>query len=146
MTVEIKPITAEQTHTLRHDILRPGQPPENLIYPKDDAPNTLHVGAFLDGNLVGIASVFHDAPPGKIDEGDWRLRGMAILSDVRGRGYGAELLKRCIEHVTGQGGRRLWCNARAEVVGFYTRLGFIVEGEAYELPGLGIHFFMWRLL
>jgi len=41
-------------------------------------------------------------------------------------------------------GDLLWCNARTSASGFYTRLGFAVVGEAFELPGIGPHHLMHR--
>ena len=74
-----------------------GQPPEPK--PGDDAPDTLHVGVFVAGRLVSIASIYHEPPPGSNDPDAWRLRGMATLPDVQGQGCGRLALERCIEHV-----------------------------------------------
>jgi hypothetical protein len=83
--IQIHPITSEETHNLRHDILRPHIPQNELVYPGDDAPESLHAGAFYAGTLVGIASVFRDSPPGETNPTAWRLRGMATHSTMRRR-------------------------------------------------------------
>jgi ribosomal protein S18 acetylase RimI-like enzyme len=142
--ITVRPISAADTRPLRSAILRPGQPPHMLAYAGDDAPDTLHLGAFDNGELVGIASIYREPPPGEELAGAWRLRGMATVDKVRGRGYGRALLTACIEHIQAQGGAVLWCNARTPAMGFYTSLGFSVRGEPFELPGIGEHFFMWR--
>lgn len=51
----VRPISAAATRCLRGTILRPGHPPERLLYTDDDAPDTLHAGAFQGEMLVGIA-------------------------------------------------------------------------------------------
>src|SRR5690606_13479424 len=54
----IRPISAAETRPLRSLVLRPGAPPETLVYPGDDHPEALHLGAFEGDRLVGIATVY----------------------------------------------------------------------------------------
>lgn len=140
----IRPIPAAQTRPLRQRVLRPHQPPEAMVYPGDDAADTLHLGAFVDGALVGIASLYREPPPGEVDPGAWRLRGMAVTPEAQGGGHGRALLEACLVHARRQGGTRVWCNARTTASGFYTRLGFLVQGDVFELPGIGPHHLMSR--
>jgi GNAT superfamily N-acetyltransferase len=142
--VEIKRISSEETYPLRHDVLRPGQPPENLRYPGDDDLETLHVGAFVDDRLVGIASVYHEPPAGYTNPGAWRLRGMVTLPEVRGQKYGIQLLQQCIAYVTEQEGGILWCNSRLNATGFYEAMGFEIIGNPFQLQGHGLRYFMER--
>jgi GNAT superfamily N-acetyltransferase len=120
----IRPITAAETRLLRHSVLRPHQTLEQLVFPGDDAPDSLHVGAFMDGELVGIASVSRDPLPGESDARAWRLRGMATVEKVRGMGCGRALVEACVAHASIQGGTLLWCNGRTSAMGFYRALGF----------------------
>lgn len=140
----IEPISAEATRPLRQRVLRPHQTIEQLEYPGDDAPDTLHLGAFKKHTLVGITSIYHEAPPGMEDAGSWRLRGVATVPEVRGEGYGERLLCAAIAYVAAQGGTYLWCHARTTVLGFYERYGFQAQGEEFIAPGTGAHYFMWR--
>ncbi|MBA3438948.1 MAG: GNAT family N-acetyltransferase [Pyrinomonadaceae bacterium] len=133
--IEIREVSAEETRLLRSAILRPQQPNEESIYPKDDAPDTLHLGAYLNGELVGVASVYNEPPPSETNGDAWRLRGMAIRTDVQRRGCGRALLERCIDDVRARGATRLWCNARTTAVGFYQALGFSVQGEEFARDG-----------
>lgn len=143
---DVRPIAAEETRPLRHAVLRPHQPPAATAYPGDAAPETFHAGAFSDGELVGIASVYHESPPGAAEPGAWRLRGMAVLERARGNGHGEALIKTCVAYIRDRGGTYLWCNARTSAVPFYQKQGFQTLGEEYEAPGLGPHFFMQRSL
>lgn len=144
--IAIRAISAAGTRPLRSAILRPGQPPDMLVYPGDDAPDTLHLGAFEGDELVGIASIYHEPQPGDERPGAWRLRGMATIDRVRGKGHGRALLTACIDAIRARGGELLWCNARTPAMGFYKSLGFSVRGEPFELPGIGEHFLMWRAI
>ncbi|MCH8318681.1 MAG: GNAT family N-acetyltransferase [Bacteroidetes bacterium] len=60
----IRSISAADTRPLRQQLLRPDQHTDELVYEGDDANDTLHAGAFLKGQLVGIASVFRQPRPG----------------------------------------------------------------------------------
>lgn len=142
--VEVKFITSAETHPLRAAILRPGQPPETLRYPGDDADETRHFGAYSAGELMGIASIYREASPHEDDPNAWRLRGMATITVMQGRGFGRTILEACIEHVTRRDGTVLWCNARTSAVGFYKASGFDIIGEEFDIPGIGAHFLMLR--
>ena len=137
-------ISAQETHQLRAAILRPGQTSEQQVYPNDEMPVSFHAGAFLDGELIGIASVFHEAPPGETDLGAWRLRGMAVQEQARRQGVGRLLLESCLEHIEGMGGERLWCNGRVSALEFYHRLGFQERGEIFNIPESGPHYQLMR--
>lgn len=140
----VRSISASRTRGLRHAVLRPGEPWDACAYPGDYDLETLHVGAFAGGALVGVASVYRQAPPGQDDPGAWRLRGMATDPGARGQGHGAALLGACIGHVARMGGRVLWCNARTPATAFYTRHGFTVHAEVFEIPPIGPHVLMDR--
>lgn len=141
-TLTIRPISAEEARPLRHAMLRPDAPPEKSVYPGDDAPTTRHAGAFVEGELVGVATVLHQPPPGSDNMGAWRLRGMAVRGNTQRRGYGRALLEHCIAYLQEQGATLFWCNARTPAMPFYETLGFQTEGDEFltDEP----HYRMWR--
>jgi predicted GNAT family N-acyltransferase len=141
----IRRIEPEEVRPLRHRVLRPGQGVEETVYPGDELDDTVHLGAFDGDRLVGIASLYREDRAGG-PAGGWRLRGMATEPDVRGGGFGAELLADAAHHVRASGGDELWCNARASAVGFYRRAGFDVVSEEFEVPGIGPHVVMARAI
>lgn len=145
----IRPISAAETRPLRAQILRPGQPPENLVYPGDDHPDVFHGGAFEDDRLVGIATIYPEAPPDEYRNqlptgGSFRLRGMATTPDVRGKGFGCDLLEACFEHIRRHDANLLWCNARVIALDFYRRMGFETVGHEFDIEGIGAHYVMWK--
>lgn len=145
--LSIRRIDAADTRPLRQRVLRPHQPIDALIYPGDDAPNALHLGAFQDGRTVSIASLAPEPfalAPGEAHA--YRLRGMATLPALRSQGIGGAVLEAGIAQVAERGARLVWCNARVPAEGFYERHGFRREGEPFELPGIGPHVVMWRRL
>ena len=139
-SIKILSISAQETRPLRAAILRPGQTSAQQVYPDDEAPGSFHAGAYLQDELVGIASVFHEAPPGEEDPNAWRLRGMGVQADFRGQGIGRLLLEKCLAYVEQMGGEKLWCNGRVSALPFYHKLGFQEKGEVFNIPESGPHF------
>jgi GNAT superfamily N-acetyltransferase len=142
----INKASAAEVRPLRAEILRPGQPPEALVYPGDEDAGTLHLTATDEGLIVGIVSTMADGYPNSPMLGDWRIRGMAVRPEVRNRGTGSRMLASCEEHVRRQGGQRLWCNARVGARTLYERVGMTVEGAIFEIPGIGQHYLMCKAL
>jgi GNAT superfamily N-acetyltransferase len=150
----VRAVDAAAVRPLRSLVLRPGQPPEALVYEHDDHPLTLHAAAFEGDEIVGIATVYPEIPPqaqrGQIPDSaygagaSFRLRGMASHPRVRGRGAGRAVLERCFEHIRAHDAAYLWCNARLGALGFYEGMGFETVGDEFDIPGIGPHYVMWR--
>ena len=140
--MEVESITAKLARPIRHMVLRPNAPPEDSIYPGDDEPGTFHGGLYDGADLVAVASVFNEPPPGENDPDAWRIRGMAVLPKYQHRGYGTKLLEICIAYVNESDASQLWGNARTGAKKFYEAEGFKAEGDVFELPHSGPHYFM----
>ncbi|MBM3695502.1 MAG: GNAT family N-acetyltransferase [Actinobacteria bacterium] len=143
---EVRAVAAEEVRALRRALLRPHQEVEELVYAGDDHPETLHLGGFRHGRMVGIATIMFRPMPGRAERAAWQVRGMAVDHGHRGYGLGGLLLRRCLAHAAAGGGRLAWCNARAGSFGFYERHGFRRDGEPFELPDIGPHYRMFLQL
>ena len=139
MTTEIRPAPIDAVREIRHLILRPHQRPPQIVYEHDGDDDALHVGAFVGGELVAVASVTREPPAGEDDPTAWRVRGMATLPEHRDRGLGGRLLARCVEHARDRGATFVWLNGRVPATRFYERHGFVARGEVFEPPDLGPH-------
>lgn len=134
---------------LRYRVLRE---PLELTY-----ESTLFDGDGLESTLHGIGYL-HESPVLPVPVGCLtllvpqqqpepsqvlvQLRGMAVLEEHQGSGVGKALL----QHVHGMAREndwQLWCNARTKAVPFYAKLGWCVDGEAFDVPGIGKHFKMF---
>ncbi len=144
--METQRISAEATRPIRREVLKPGLPESAVHLPGDDDPSTMHLGAFVDEALVGIATFFPDPAPVDGSDTDWRLRGMATLEHVRNQGVGGRLLEEGVARVQAAGATRLWCNGRTRARAFYERHGFVVVGDEFEIPHSGPHFVFIRRL
>ena len=140
--VNICQITAAETRMLRGAVLRPGHPLESSIYPGDDDSESQHFGAFLNGELIGVASVFRQPLPGESDANSWRLRGMAVEPARQGQGIGRAILQFGVAQIAQRGGELLWCNARSSALGFYRGAAFVTCSDEFVIPDVGPHFVM----
>ena len=142
--VDIRRVEAEVTRPLRHSVLRPHQDPAELVYPGDDLPETWHGAVLEKGRAIGTASMYREGHPNLPPAFSWRLRGMAVAPEWRGRGLGTALLAAALEHVESIDDQGVWCNARTPAVAFYQRHGFRTVGDEFEPPDIGPHFLMIR--
>jgi GNAT superfamily N-acetyltransferase len=140
------PVAVEVGRPLRMAVLRPHESGDGPMYPLEEDPATAHFAALADDRVLAVGSVMADAHPHDPAPGDWRVRGMATVPEWRGQGLGARVVAALEIHAGAEGGRRLWCNARIGARAFYERAGWLVEGEEYEIPGIGMHLLMSKSL
>jgi len=144
--VEIRVITAMQTVPLRLAVLRPGRPVETAHFAGDEDRTTRHLGGLHDGRLVAVASLYRAQLPERPGESAIQLRGMATAPEARGMGLGRLLLEAAHEFARSRRARLLWCNARVTAAGFYQKLGFEILGGQFDIPDVGPHYRMFRVL
>ncbi len=137
-----KRISADETRSIRHKVLRPNQLVSACVYLGDDEPLTGHYGVYDGETLIGIASVFEEVVAHAPELKGWRIRGMAVLPELQRQGYGTRLLEACVHHAQDASGEIVWCNARTTAARFYGRHGFTIYGASFDLPGIGPHYMM----
>jgi len=143
---EIREITATETHSVRHPVLRAGKPIETCIFEGDEKEDNIHLGYFINCALIGIASLYHQAHPELKANNAYQLRGMAVLPHHQGHGYGEALVKEALVKVQVNNGDLLWCNARIKAVPFYKKMGFEVFGSPFDIGDIGTHYVMYHQL
>ncbi|MCB0793613.1 MAG: GNAT family N-acetyltransferase [Flavobacteriales bacterium] len=142
--MRIQFIPAKDTWELRHLVLRPHGTLADCDYPNDRDPDGFHLGAFSGERLVGIASFYKERHPELTGWIQFRLRGMAVHPEHRGRKIGARMMEFAIDHLGSRKADLLWCNAREVAKGFYLGLGMQTRGEPFDIAGIGPHFLMHR--
>lgn len=144
----IKQVNAAAILTVRQAVLRQGLPIEASIFDKDEDRHTAHFGAFIGDTVIGCASLVRNAHARFSPEFTQiaQLRGMAVLPGHRDSGIGGLLLRAVEKKATEDGIEVLWFNARIKAVPFYEKNGYIKEGDAYEIEGVGTHYFMFKIL
>jgi GNAT superfamily N-acetyltransferase len=117
------------------------------MFPLDKAPDSYHAGYFLNGELVGVGTIFREAEDGSTDKNVWRIRGMAVATNIQGRGIGGKILSALITYAASQGlPGEVWCKGRVTAENFYKRFGFVQASDIFDVPPIGPHIVFRRAL
>ncbi|GGH36505.1 N-acetyltransferase [Dyadobacter endophyticus] len=120
--IEIQKVNADDLLEIRHMVLWPDMPIEFVKVPEDESGT--HFGLYLDGSLVSVISLFGEGE-------NIRFRKFATLPGFQGKGLGSRLLQHAIAYAQTQGYTRMWCDARADALGFYERFQFKKFSEPF---------------
>jgi predicted GNAT family N-acyltransferase len=110
---------------LRNDILR--KPlglvflPEELEKEKED----ILIGAFEEDKMLGCCMLINTEP------GTVRLRQMAVINNLQGKGIGKALMQFAENIARDRGFRKITMHARKTATGFYEKLGYSTNGEEF---------------
>lgn len=124
---------------LRHRVLRPNLPISAAAFEGDDESETWHFALKLksSGEVVSCAS-FMKKPLRSIQA--WQLRGMATDQKHQGEGLGRILLSNAEEAIASDTNiYRFWCNARVSAIPFYEKMGWSITSAEFDIPGVGSH-------
>jgi ribosomal protein S18 acetylase RimI-like enzyme len=142
----IKKITSETTFSVRNPVLRPNLPVETCRFDGDNLPSTVHFGYYDNEKLVGIVSVFEKNNENWNNNRQFQIRGMAVLEEFQKKGIGEKLVQTVINLAQEKEIELIWFNARKNAVPFYEKIGFHINGTAFEIEGVGTHYIMYRFL
>ena len=142
----LKEVSVEEVIPMRVKVLRPKGPVADCTFSGDRNPSSYHVGFYDSGSLAGIGSVIQESENGQLNQGVWRVRGMAVDDSYRRRGIGSKILQELISYVKNQNGMMLWCNARTSAIKLYQRHNFKIASKEFSLPVIGPHYRMKRNL
>lgn len=84
------------------------------------------IGCFEDDKLEGCCLLT------KVDDKTVRLRQMAVLSGLQGKGFGRALMQFAENLARDRGYRTITMHARKTAVGFYEKLGYKVTSAEFE--------------
>lgn len=140
----VKKITSQATYSVRQIVLRKGKPIESCYFSGDDDGTTTHFGLFQEENLIGVASAYKVNNPIFTEENQHQIRGMAILEEFQGKGFGEQLLEAAEKYSCNEKSELIWFNAREKAVPFYEKSGYKIIGNSFEITDVGTHFVMYK--
>lgn len=115
----------QQMIKLRDAILRKplglGFTPEDLEKEKDN----MLIGAFEDERMLGCCMLVEEQPD------IVRLRQMAVLNDLQGKGIGRALMNFAENLARDRGYKIIRMHARDNAVGFYEKVGYKIKGDKF---------------
>ena len=110
---------------LRDDILRKplglGFTPQELEKEKDN----MFIGAFEEDDMLGCCMLVEENPE------IVRLRQMAVLNDLQGKGIGRALMNFAENLARDRGYKTMSMHARKNSVGFYEKMGYKVASDEF---------------
>jgi GNAT superfamily N-acetyltransferase len=125
--VSIEQIRHELTWQLRQKVLYPELEVREMSMEED--LDGIHFGAFKNGWLVGVISLFQK-------ENDFQFRKVAVDPSVQKMGIGSLMLNYVTDVAKAEGGKRIWCNARLSAISFYLKHGYAQTGSTYSKMGI----------
>jgi predicted GNAT family N-acyltransferase len=112
---------------LRDEILRK---PLGLGFSKeelDKEKNNLHIAAYEDDDrMLGCCMLVEEGPQ------TVRLRQMAVMNDLQGKGIGKALMQFAENLARDRGYKRITMHARKNSLGFYEKMGYKRVGKEFE--------------
>lgn len=119
--------TAEyrQMVKLRDDLLRK---PLGLVFTPQELESekeNMLIAAFEEEQMLGCCMLVEEKPD------TVRLRQMAVLNDLQGKGIGRALMNFAENIARDQGYKTISMHARKNVVGFYERMDYKVVGDEF---------------
>jgi ribosomal protein S18 acetylase RimI-like enzyme len=129
----------QQMVQLRNDILRKplglSFTPEELEKEKEE----ILIAAFEEEKMLGCCMLI------TLDPATVRLRQMAVLNNVQGKGIGKALMIFAENIARDRGFRKMTMHARETAIGFYEKLGYRVNGDQFEEVSIP-HYIMEKAL
>ena len=98
------------------------------------------LGCFDDERLEGCCLLTKAGADGEL-----RLRQMAVISGLQGKGIGKVLMRFAENIARDKGYKKIVMHARDNAVGFYEKLGYVKEGESFDELGIQ-HLKMYKSL
>jgi predicted GNAT family N-acyltransferase len=116
----------EQMVKLRDDILRK---PLGLSFTREELErekNNLHIVAYEDERMLGCCMLLEEDPE------TVRLRQMAVMNDLQGKGIGKALMQFAENLARDRGYKKITMHARKNALGFYEKMGYKTRGKEFE--------------
>ena len=111
---------------LRDDILRK---PLGLTFSKEELEkekNNLLMAAYEDDQMLGCCMLVEEDPQ------TVRLRQMAVLNDLQGKGIGKALMHFAENLARDRGYKKITMHARKNAIGFYEKMGYKQVGKEFQ--------------
>jgi len=120
--------TAEyaQMIKLRDEVLRK---PLGLSFSNDELEKekqNLHIAAYEDDQMLGCCMLVEEEPQ------TVRLRQMAVINDLQGKGVGRALMQFAENLARDRGYKKITMHARKNASGFYEKMGYKKIGKEFQ--------------
>lgn len=146
MTFKVKEVSVDDILPIRSAELREGLDPEQCRFEEDNDADTIHLGLFSEGEIIGCLTVLRKQHEQFDEPIQHQYRGMAVKKAFQGNAMGNLLLNKADRLVLDRGASFIWIHARKLALNFYRRNGYSVVGSSFNIPGIGEHYLMYKRL
>ncbi len=94
--------------------------------------DVVQMTGYLDGRPVVTGRLMPDSSP----DADAHIGRVAVLEELRGRGYGKQLMFALHDEGRKRGYRRLRLGAQLHAIPFYESLGYVAQGDIFLDAGI----------
>jgi predicted GNAT family N-acyltransferase len=115
----------KQMVKLRDDVLRKPLGLHFTEHELEQEKEHMMIGAFDDDQILGCCMLVEE-PPQTV-----RLRQMAVLNDLQGKGIGRALMTFAENLARDRGFKHITMHARKHAIGFYEKMGYHVQGDEF---------------
>lgn len=130
MEIEIKKAGLDEILPIRHTVLWPDKP-YSFVQVEGDEYGT-HFGLYRHGKLVTIISLFSEGE-------SLRFRKFATLPEYQNQGLGKYMILFVMDYAKEAGFKKIWCDARADALPFYERVGFGKFSDVFDKSGIAYY-------
>jgi ribosomal protein S18 acetylase RimI-like enzyme len=88
--------------------------------------NNLLIAAYEDKQMLGCCMLVEEEPE------TVRLRQMAVINDLQGKGIGKALMVFAENLARDRGYKRITMHARKNAIGFYEKMGYKIKGKEFK--------------
>ena len=110
---------------LRDDILRKPLGLGFTLEELEEEKENMLIGAFEEEDMLGCCMLVEENPA------TVRLRQMAVLNDLQGKGIGRALMNFAENLARDRGYKILSMHARKNAIGFYEKMGYKINGAEF---------------
>ena len=140
MNIRISEIDVSLTYPLRHGLLRKGKPLSSCYLYGDKNLETIHIGAYISEELIGIASAFLKTCPQYSNKIGVQLRAIAVIPKFQRQGIATKLIKHILKIIKTKINKNyIFLNSRISANQLYLSNGFNPIDKPFNIKSIGMH-------
>ena len=87
--------------------------------------SSFHLLYYVNEEVVGVCRFY------ELEKDVYKIGRIAVKKELRNKGIGKEIVNNAIEYINKLNAKKIYIYSQLHAVGFYEKLGFIVEGDIF---------------
>ena len=115
--------TSEEERFIREEVFCKEQGFVNEIDDLEDS--SFHLLYYFNDLVIGVCRFY------ELEKDIYKIGRIAVLKEYRNKGIGREIVNSAISYIKELKAKKIYIYSQLHAVGFYEKLGFIVEGDIF---------------